>query len=194
VDAPGTHRTDKETTIVTNTKHHSAHPSGVVIREELPTDIDPITDLTIAAFAGFEIGERTEQHVITALRAANALTISLVAELEGRIVGHVAFSPVTISDGTTGWFELGPVSVMPVQQNRGIGSFLICEGLDRLRGLGADGCCLVGHPAYYPRFGFIHRDNLTHGGVPPEVFFVMSFTGHWPQGEVTEHPAFSATE
>jgi putative acetyltransferase len=177
-----------------NTKYNHAHPMGVIIRDEQPTDIDTITNLTIAAFAKSEIGDRTEQFVITALRAANALTISLVAEAEAQVVGHVAFSPVTVSDGTMGWYELGPVSVLPKRQNRGIGSALIREGLARLRGIGAGGCCLVGHPAYYPRFGFVHPDALTYAGVPPEVFFALSFTGNWPQGEVTEHPAFGATE
>lgn len=69
--------------------------------------------MTAAAFKMMKISNHTEQFVIDALRAARALTLSLVAELDGRIVGHIAFSQVTISDGTTGWYGLGPVSVHP---------------------------------------------------------------------------------
>ena len=72
--------------------------------------------------------------------------MSLVAEVDGRVVGHIAFSPVAMSDGTNHWYGLGPVSVLPQCQRRGIGKALIQEGLARLKELGAKGCCLVGHP------------------------------------------------
>ena len=164
------------------------------IRDENPSDTPAIRTVTERAFCDSGLpGDRTEHHVINALRAAGALTVSLVAERDGQIVGHIAFSPVTISDGSTGWFCLGPVSVLPELQRRGIGSALIRQGLERLGSLGARGCVLVGHPDYYPRFGFIHRDGLTYEGVPSEVFFVQSFDGEWPEGTVTDHPAFQVT-
>jgi putative acetyltransferase len=75
------------------------------------------------------ISNQTEQFIIKALRAAGALTLSLVADIDGRVVGHVAFSPVLMSDGTTGWYGLGPVSVLPEYQKQGIGKALINEGL-----------------------------------------------------------------
>lgn len=165
----------------------------ILIREETPEDIAAITELTIAAFATLEVSDQTEQHVITALRAAGALTISLVAEVEGKVVGHIAFSPVTIADGTTDWYGLGPVSVLPELQRVGIGKALINEGLARLKALGAKGCCLVGHPQYYSRYGFVNVSGLGIEGVPPEVFFALSFDGNYPRGEVTFHEAFTAT-
>jgi len=164
----------------------------IVIRDETPADISAVTDVTVAAFRTLEISNHTEQFVIEALRAAGALTLSLVAELAGRVVGHIAFSPVTMSDGTTRWFGLGPVSVLPGYQRQGIGGALIREGLERLKTLGARGCCLVGHPEYYRQFGFVNPEGLGHEGVPPEVFFVLPFDGHFPQGVVAFHEAFRA--
>ena len=162
----------------------------VVIRDEAPEDGRAITAVTISAFDTLAISDHTEQFVIEALRAAQALVISLVAEVDGRVLGHIAFSPVTISDGTQDWYGLGPVSVLPEHQRRGIGTALIEEGLSRLRGLGARGCCLVGHPGYYGRFGFENTPGLGYEGVPPEAFFALSFDGHVPQGEVAFHEAF----
>lgn len=164
----------------------------IVIRNETAADADTITEVTVAAFQTLEISQHTEQFIIAALRAAGALTLSLVAEMDGRVVGHVAFSPVTMSDGTRHWYGLGPVSVLPEYQRRGIGSALIREGLSRLQALGARGCCLVGHPGYYRRFGFENPAGLTHEGVPPEAFFALSFDGRVPQGNVEFHEAFKA--
>ena len=79
-------------------------------RNEVPADHDAITEVTEAAFAMLEISGHTEQYIVRALRDAGALSISLVAEIEVRVVGHVVFLPVMISDGTTGWYGLGPVS------------------------------------------------------------------------------------
>src|SRR5690606_25816722 len=101
---------------------------------------------------------------------------------------HIAFSPVTISDGSPNWYGLGPVSVLPECQQRGIGSALIREGIARLKDLGARGCCLVGHPGYYGRFGFQNSvQGLGVEGVPEEAFFALSFDGHLPQGSVEFH-------
>jgi putative acetyltransferase len=164
----------------------------LVIRDETEADVAAITEVTIAAFKTLEISNITEQYVIEALRAANALTVSLVAELKGRVVGHIAFSPVTISDGSQSWYGLGPVSVLPEYQRKGIGKALISEGLSRLRALEARGCCLVGHPGYYERFGFENLPGLVHAGVPQEVFFALCFAGQTPQGTVTFHESFQA--
>jgi putative acetyltransferase len=164
----------------------------IIIREETNTDTDLITEVTIAAFKTLAISTHTEQFIIEALRVARSLTVSLVAELNGRAIGHIAFSPVTISDGTRNWYGLGPVSVLPAYQRQGIGKALIQEGLSRLRILNAQGCCLVGHPDYYRKFGFRNLPGLVHEGVPQEVFFALSFDGHTPQGTVTFHDAFKA--
>lgn len=164
----------------------------VEIRTEADADIDAIRDVTVAAFKTLAISRQTESFVIEALRAANALTLSLVAEANGRVIGHIAFSRVTISDGTRDWYGLGPVSVLPDHQRQGVGKALIHEGLRRLRGLDARGCCLVGHPDYYRKFGFENLPGLVYEGVPQEVFFALSFDGHVPQGTVVFHEAFNA--
>jgi putative acetyltransferase len=164
----------------------------VRIRDETDADISAITEVTIAAFKTLAISNETEQYIIEALRAAKALTVSLVAEVDGRVVGHIAFSPVTISDGSPNWYGLGPVSVLPEYQRKGVGKALISEGLSRLKELNAHGCCLVGHPDYYERFGFKHIPGLVHEGVPQEVFFTLPFAGDTPRGSVTFHESFKA--
>jgi putative acetyltransferase len=164
----------------------------IVIRSETDADVSAIAEVSAAAFKTLEISNHTEQFIIAALRAAKALTVSLVAESDGCAVGHVAFSPVTISDGTRNWYGLGPVSVLPAYQRQGIGKALILEGLSRLKGLNAQGCCLVGHPDYYRKFGFKNMPGLVHEGVPQEFFFALSFDEHTPQGVVTFHEGFKA--
>ncbi len=165
---------------------------NITPRDETPADYAAISELTLEAFRPLNFPELTEHFVIEALRAAGALTISMVAEMEGRVIGHIAFSPITVSDGTLGWYGLGPVSVLPEYQRQGIGKILIAEGLARLQAMGARGCCLVGHPEYYGKVGFIHPEGLSHEGVPPEVFFAMSFDGVYPQGQIIFHEGFLA--
>lgn len=167
--------------------------SKLVIRSETDADVNAITDVTIAAFKTLAVSNHTEQFIVAALRAAQALTLSLVAEVDGRVIGHIAFSPVTMADGTRHWYGLGPLSVLPEYQRQGIGKALIQEGLSRLQALNAQGCCLVGHPDYYRKFGFKNSPDLVLAGVPQEVFFVLSFGGHTPQGAVTFHEGFKAT-
>lgn len=162
------------------------------IRSEIEEDIAAITEVTIAAFKTLEISDQTEQFIIEALRSADSLTISLVAEVDGCVIGHIAFSPVTLSDGTQGWYGLGPVSVLPEYQRQGVGKALIHEGLSRLKGMQARGCCLVGHPEYYKKFGFDNSPGLVLEGVPPKFFLALSFDETLPQGFVTFHEGFKA--
>lgn len=165
----------------------------MIIRNETTTDIEAIDKVTIAAFKALSISNHTEQFIINALRIADALTISLVAEIDGHVVGHIAFSPVTISDGAIGWYGLGPVSVLREYQKQGIGKSLINEGLSLLRKLGGQGCTLVGDPNYYKRFGFQNFPELVHEGVPQEVFLALPLTAKVPQGTVVFHEAFLAS-
>ena len=165
---------------------------AIIIRSETDADVSIITEVTVAAFKTLEISNHTEQFIIEALRAAKALTLSLVAEIDGCVVGHIAFSPVTISDDTKHWYGLGSLSVLPEYQRKGVGKALIQEGLAQLKDLGAKGCCVVGHPDYYRKFGFENMPGLVLEGVPPEVFFSLSFDGHTPQGTVTFHEGFEA--
>jgi putative acetyltransferase len=165
----------------------------MIIRRQTAADIAAITDVTVAAFRNHPFSHQTEQFIVSALRAASALAVSVVAEVGGQVVGHIAFSPVTLSDGTRDWYGLGPVSVLPEHQRRGIGKALIQEGLSSLRALGACGCVLVGDPAYYARFGFMNSPGLVYEGVPQEVFLVLPFGGQIPRGVVVFHDAFRAT-
>jgi len=167
--------------------------TNITIRPEAPADIQAIEDLTIAAFRTLAVSNHTEQFILAALRAAGALTVSLVAEHEGRVVGHVAFSPVTISDDSRDWYGVGPLSVWPAMQRQGIGTALIQEGLARLKQRAARGCCLVGDPNYYRRFGFRNIPALVHEGVPPEVFLALPMGEAIPQGVIRFHNAFLAT-
>ena len=164
----------------------------MIIRDENPGDIQAIHDLTMAAFENHPISRQTEQFIVKALRDAGALSISLVAEVGGQVVGHIAFSPVTISDGTENWYGCGPFSVLPEHQRRGFGKALLAEGLAELRKLGGKGCALVGDPNYYSRFGFKNYPELIHEGVPPEVFLVLPFTDEVPEGKVVFHGGFQA--
>jgi putative acetyltransferase len=148
--------------------------------------------VTVAAFQTLKVSGHNEQFIIEALRAAKVLTAALVAEVDGRVIGHIAFSPVTISDGTQDWYGLGPVSVLPEYQRQGIGKALIHEGLSRLRSMHARGCCLVGYPEYYKKFGFDNIPGLIHEGVPPEVFLALPFDKNTPRGTVTFHEGFTA--
>ncbi|MBN2254886.1 MAG: N-acetyltransferase [Deltaproteobacteria bacterium] len=164
----------------------------MIVRRETHLDIKTITDITIAAFRDHPISNQTEQFIINALRDAGMLTLSLVAEIDGKLVGHVAFSPVTISDGSMNWYGLGPVSVMPENQKQGVGKSLIRAGLSLLKDMGGNGCVLVGDPAYYERFGFRNIPDLIHDGIPQEVFLALPFKKAVPRGTVVFHEGFSA--
>jgi putative acetyltransferase len=164
----------------------------MIIRNETTSDIEAISKVTIAAFQNLPISNHTEQFIINALRDANALTISLVAEIGGQVVGHIAFSPVTISDGSQNWYGLGPISVLPEYQKQGIGKSLIHEGLSLLKTLGGKGCALVGDSNYYKRFGFRNIPDLIHDGIPQEVFLVLPFDNKKIQGTVKFHEGFLA--
>ena len=162
----------------------------MIVRTEREGDIDAIRALTETAFKTAPHADGTEHLIIDRLRAAGALTLSLVAEVDGVVVGHVAFSPVTVSDGSAGWYGLGPISVVPARQGEGIGGKLIHEGLERLKAIGATGCVLLGDPAYYSRFGFEPDARLTLEGVPPEYFMRVAFSPVYGEGTVSYHPGF----
>ena len=165
---------------------------NIQIRDEQDTDIQAIFDLTKAAFNDEEHSSHTEQFIVNALRATKQLTVSLVAETQGKIVGHIAFSPVSISDGTTDWYGLGPISVIPEYQRKGIGSELMKEGLNRIKALNAKGCVLLGDPNYYGKFGFKADARLILKGVPAEYFQILAFTDHVASGYVIYSDAFNA--
>jgi len=163
------------------------------IRPEQPEDVADIRYITEAAFLPIAHSSGTEADIIDALRAANALTISLVAIEDDELVGHVAFSPVTIEGQPDGWYGLGPVAVRPDSQGQGIGQELIRKGLAQLEGLGARGCVVLGDPDFYSRFGFETVVGLELPGVAPEYFQCLTFGGQKvPHGTVAYHAAFNA--
>ena len=166
---------------------------NIVIRNETPADVRAIEAVTVSAFLNAPHTSHTEHSIVNSLRNAGQLIISLVADAEGTVVGHVAVSPVSISDGAAGWYGLGPISVAPEHQRRGVGSRLMREALRVLREQGAAGCVLLGEPAYYSRFGFQVDPNLGLPGVPPEYFQSVSFGASRPRGIVSYHSAFNVS-
>lgn len=168
----------------------------IQLRHEIPDDIAAIEAVTIAAFADAPHTSHTEQVIVRALRAASELTLSIVAEEQGQIIGHVALSPVTITDDhgnkTAGWYGLGPISVLPQRQGQGIGSHLMEQALSELRAMHAAGCVLLGDPAYYARFGFQAHAGLQLPGVPPGYFMALALHGPVPEGIAHYSDAFNA--
>ena len=162
------------------------------IRSEQPADVATIRALTRAAFANAPHSSQTEAAIVDALRDAGALTLSLVAEDAGTILGHVAFSPVTVG-GEAGRYGLGPVSVWPDSQGRGIGQSLIRHGLDELRRIEGRGCVLIGDPAYYCRFGFVADPAVTYAGLPTQYVQRLTFGDAVPSGEIVYHAGFGAS-
>lgn len=164
------------------------------LRAEHPADAAAIDAVVRAAFAPLARSSHTEHHIVRALRAANALAVSQVAELDGALVGHAAASPITIGDGTAHWFGLGPVAVAAAWQQRGIGAALVQATLRELRARGAAGCVVFGHADYYPRFGFARDPALVLPGLPQDHFFALRWRGPAPAGDVAYHAAFAATD
>ena len=170
---------------------------SIQLRHETHDDVAAIEAVTIAAFADAPHTSHTEQFIVRALRTANELTLSIVADEHGQVVGHVALSPVTITDGhghkAEGWYGLGPISVLPNRQEQGIGSRLMAQALAELQAMQAAGCVLLGDPAYYARFGFQAHAGLQLPGVPPGYFMALAFDGLVPEGTAHYSDAFNAT-
>ena len=166
--------------------------NAMKFRRESASDAAAIEAVTVAAFKCAPHADHTEQFIVRALRASGALSLSLVAEENDQVIGHVAVSPVTISDGSPDWYGLGPISVLPQHQGKGVGTQLMEQALIDLRELGAAGCVVLGDPTFYSRFGFADEPSLVLPGVPSEYFQAISFTGPLPVGTVSYHDAFSA--
>jgi len=147
------------------------------IRTESPADYEPIRHVNVEAFSDHPYSRQTEHLIVETLREDDALEISLVAEVDGQVVGHIAFSAAHMGDTEEGWFLLGPIGVLPAFQGAGIGSALVEAGLEELRSRGAEGCVLVGDPAFYQRFGFTHPEGVTCEGVPDENVLCLALRG-----------------
>jgi len=167
----------------------------VTLRDARAREADAIGRVIAAAFAGEPEGGQFERRIVDTLRADGALSVSLVAERDGRLIGHVAFSPVSIGGEPSGsqcWYGLAPLAVLPDCQRQSIGAGLVRTGLDALRRLGARGCVLLGEPAYYTRFGFAPSGDIVFPGVPPEYFLALSLDDSAPRpaGDVRYHDVF----
>ena len=162
----------------------------MMIRPERAEDVEWISQITEEAFRDEVHSSHTEHHIITELRRRGVLSCSLVAVWKGERVGHIAFSPVEISDGSAGWYGLGPVAVAREWQGKGIGQALVSAGLAALRLSGAAGCVVLGEPGFYGRFGFRQSAGCVLEGVPPEYFQVIGFGSEVPVGTVRYDEAF----
>jgi len=143
----------------------------VTIRAEIAADHSVIRQVNEAAFGGAE-----EADLIESLRQEGVVLLSLVAVLDGRIVGHILFSRMSIdtASGAAAAVALAPLAVVPRCQRQGIGGTLIREGLDQLHGLGDRIVIVVGHPDYYPRFGFSTAlARALESPFPPEAFMAL---------------------
>lgn len=142
----------------------------ITVRAETAEDIPDVRRVNEAAF-----GRADEAALVDALRAAAQPQVSLVAELAGRVVGHIFFSPVSIASEESAALGLAPMAVLPEHQKQGVGSRLIREGLGECRRIGFDVVVVLGHPEYYPRFGFVpaaRKGLRCEYPVPDEVFMV----------------------
>ena len=162
------------------------------LRGESPGDEPAIHDLVKRAFAPMPFSGGDEQNLVDLLRERGELALSLVAvDPGGTIIGHIGFSPVTIDQRSCGWFQMAPVAVCPSLQHRGIGSALIREGIEQLRGRGTQGIGVVGNPAYYERFGFTEVPGLTPLSDHDAAYFrAMALAGEAPQGTLRYASAF----
>lgn len=163
---------------------------NIRIRPEQVEDIATIADITRAAFHDHPHSSGNEHRIVDSLRRNGFLALSLVAEVEGKVVGHVAFSSVEVSDGSGGWFGLGPLAVVEGMRGRGIGSALVREGLQQLRDRAAAGCVVFGSPGFYHRFGFAHDPSLMMEEAPQEFFLALPFISKRATGLVTYHRIF----
>ena len=159
----------------------------IEIREERPSDVDVIRRVNRQGF-----DRDQEGRIVDALRAHSAVLLSLVAVVEDEIVGHILFSPAT-----TGEIEgaaLGPMAVVPAHQRNGIGSRLVTCGLDQLQARGCPFVVVIGHPEFYPRFGFRSAAafGLTCDWTVPAGVFMVKVLSPTATGRVRGHVAYRA--
>lgn len=165
--------------------------SDPVIRLEIPPDAPAIRAVNEAAF-----GRPAEADLVTRLWEAGRVCLSLVADIDGEIAGHILFSDVSV-DGTDDarMVGLAPMAVLPGRQNQGIGSALVRRGLEDCREFGYRGIIVLGHPAYYPRFGFVPASRFgisCEFDAPDEAFMAIDLAGErLPGGRARYAPEFA---
>lgn len=162
------------------------------IRNEMASDIPAISRVVTEALRLLAQATGTEARIVEGLRADGALTLSLVAEEAGQVIGYLAASPARVGP-QEGWALIGPLVVLPARHRQGIGSALMAEAIRRLRPT-FRGAALVGDPGYYGRFGFRAFPGLGIAGIPPEVVQALPFDDGVPRGELIHHPAFGLAQ
>ena len=164
----------------------------MLIRKETAADITAIGIVVTQALLLLPQSTGTEAGIVDRLRADGALTLSLVAEDRGEVVGYLAASPASVG-AQDGWGLIGPLVVTPSRHRLGIGTALMREAINRLRST-CRGAALVGDPGYYSRFGFRAFAGLGVAGCPPEVVQALPFDGSEPRGELIHHRAFGLNQ
>ena len=165
---------------------------SLILRTETINDITAIENVIIAAFSQSLHGLKNENKLISQLRADQALVLSVVAEVNERIVGHVAFSKINLADQSLeDWYILAPLSVIPEFQKQSLGKQLLKSGLAGIKKKGAKGCFCVGDIGYYGRFGFSSNHGLVLEGIPKEHILAQNFSSEHPKGMVILAPAFA---
>ncbi len=167
---------------------------SMTIRTERPEDNKLIANVIDKAFAGMPYADGDEAALMEKLRIHHALTLSLVAEVNGELIGQVAFSPARTSEYASGWFTLGPLAVLPAYQRQGVGSRLVEQGLAMLMQDNALGCILTGNLAYYRRFGFEPAPANAPEEKYAKHFMIKRLRGTWPKGRLDFHPVFYGAE
>ena len=165
----------------------------MMVRREKPADIPIIRTIVSDAFEDHLHSDGREAAIVDALRREGDLSLSMVAEVDGEIVGYIAFSQSLTSDGERGWVALGPVAVRPDRQGTGIGRALIERGIAMCYGLGAKGVVVLGDPALYRRFGFKPDTPLCIDGELDNYFQVLPLSTPAPEATLDFAPAFGAS-
>lgn len=158
------------------------------IRREQAGDEARIYEVNEVAFAPMPFSGGREPECVNKLRQDGDLKVSLVAEIDGEIVGHIAFSPVFFNGEASDWYGLGPVAVWPDFQKQGVGRALIENGLEEIKTLGAKGCVLIGDPDYYHRFGFVADGQITYRDLESKYVQWLSLGEDKPSGILTYSP------
>lgn len=165
----------------------------MIVRDEHPRDRAAVRSVNLAAF-----GTSAEADLVDALRGQAHPIVSLVAEVDGEVVGHILFSPVTLSGHPElRLMGLAPMAIAPAHQRKGIGSALARAGLERCRQLEVGAVVVLGHPSYYPRFGFapsVRFGIRCEYEAPDEAFMLIELRPGYMRGmagTVRFHPAFT---
>ncbi len=151
--------------------------NDILIRTECGSDRASIREVNLLAF-----GRPTEADLVDSLRVTCGDSLSLVATEGKKVVGHILFIPVSLEGAARSGMGLGPMAVLSHRQQQGIGSMLVCEGLRRLTFAGCPFVIVLGHPGFYPRFGFVpasrHGIHCSWPGIPDEAFMILALNEH----------------